>query len=73
MKQNVTNFTDTENAEKEIKEIIEKMRSKKIIVMNPEDAKIVLEEFPEFKDRIKTYEGIEKGKMILIPEENLKI
>ena len=58
---------------KEIKKIIEKMKSNKIILMNPEDAKIVLEEFPEFKDKIKTYNGIEKGKMILIPEENLKI
>lgn len=70
MNQNVYNFTD---AEKEIKKIIEKMRSQKIIVMNPEDAKIVLEEFPEFKDKIKTFYGVEKGKMILIPEENLKI
>lgn len=73
MIQNVTNFTDIKKAEEEIKKILEKMRSKKIIVMNPEDAKIVLEEFPEFKNKIKTYEGIEKGKMILIPEENLKI
>lgn len=73
MIQNVTNFTDIKKAEEEIKKILEKMISKKIIVMNPEDAKIVLEEFPEFKNKIKTYEGIEKGKMILIPEENLKI
>lgn len=73
MIQNVTNFTDIKKAEEEIRKILEKMRSKKIIVMNPEDAKIVLEEFPEFKNKIKTFEGIEKGKMILIPEENLKI
>ena len=73
MKQNVTNFTDIKKAEEEIKKTLEKMRFQKIIVMNPEDAKIVLEEFPEFKNKIKTFEGIEKGKMILIPEENLKI
>lgn len=58
---------------KEIQETIEKMKNNKIILMNPEDAEVIIKELPEFKNKIKTHKGIECGMMILIPEDKMKI